>query len=232
VILGHKRRTRLALFEKHLGWARSLGRSVAKGLPPSFDVADLEQVAAAEHWKQTGLYDPARGVPYQGFALQAIRGACYMSVRRDTYRDSTMEELSEGLPAGKDSDPEELAQRKEAMSRVLAVLARLKSAHRRVLEMHYLDGLPLTECGRRMGRRDIYDLKEEAMREMRQRLAALTPAEAEAGERNWAGLMASLIVDANPGRSNKPAPVRRHKKPNADEQAGDWGEDAMRGQDG
>jgi DNA-directed RNA polymerase specialized sigma24 family protein len=39
-----------------------------------------------------------------------------------------------------------------------------------VLEMHYLDGLPLTECAKRMGRREVYSLKEEAMEEMRKRL--------------------------------------------------------------
>jgi len=215
MILGHKRRARLALFEKHLGWARSLGRSVAKGLPPSFDAADLEQIAAAEHWKQTGLYDPARGVPYQGFALQAIRGACYMSVRRDTYRDSTMEPIGNmDVPDETQRSPELETEQKQFISTVLGAMSGLPNAHRRVLELHYLDGLPLVGCAKRMrySQHSIYELKERAMAALRERLGRLQPIG------NRPGILDALWAQTP-------------RLPNADEQAGDWGEDARRGQE-
>jgi len=206
MIPGPKRRARLALFERHLGWARSIGRNAAKRLPKSFDAADLEQIAAAEHWKQTGLYNPARGVPYQGFALRAIRGACYMSARRDTYRDSTMEDMEEippeNQPIEKGENPEQAALADEAKSAVLRALSKLPNAYCRVLKLHYFDGLPLAACAVRMRRRphDIYELKEKAMGALR---AALAPEVKGRGE---------------PG----PIPAWGHRLPDADEQAGDW----------
>jgi RNA polymerase sigma factor (sigma-70 family) len=178
VILGPTRRARLKLFEEHAPWARSIARAVAKRLPPSFEVDDLEQVAGAELWKQTGLYNASRGVPFQGFALAAVRGACLMSVRRSEYKNATMLTCGDNdridetveMEAGSWSDPHFCAEHREAVSRVLRVMACMRTAHRRVLEMHYLDGLPLTECAKRMGRREVYSLKEEAMEEMRKRL--------------------------------------------------------------
>lgn len=174
VILGLSRRARLALFEKHAAWARRIALAVAKGLPPCFDADDLEQVAGAELWKLTGLWDPNRvpQVPLQGFALAAIRGACYMSVRRGEYAEKMHEEVTEGMPAPGEERPDAQAEQSEASRRVRCVLANLPAAQRRVLELHYLDGLPLTECARVMHQRPtaIYALKETAMAEMRRRL--------------------------------------------------------------
>ena len=172
VILGPNRHARLALFEKHAPWAHRIARAVAKQLPPCFDADDLEQVAGAELWKQIGLYDAARGVPFQGFALAAIRGACYMSVRRGAYAEKMHEELTEAVPAPAEERPDTQAEQSEARRRVSCVLANLPAAQRRVLELHYLDGLPLTECAKVMHQKPaaIYALKEKAMGEMRRRL--------------------------------------------------------------
>ena len=52
-----------ALFESNLAWAEGVARSVRRGLPPSFDVEDLEQAARIELWRQVQRYDaggPAR----------------------------------------------------------------------------------------------------------------------------------------------------------------------------
>ena len=88
-----------ALFEEHLEWAASIGRSVGRHLPPSFDVKDLEQIARIAHWRCCESYDatPApgflSGVPYRGYAYKPIHGAVLMACRRRNYREATHEEL-------------------------------------------------------------------------------------------------------------------------------------------
>lgn len=82
-----------ALFEKHLPWAEAIAREVKRGLPPSFDVQDLEQAARIEHWRRVQSYDPARNNEYRGYAYLAIRGAVLMSCRRKEYRERTHDEL-------------------------------------------------------------------------------------------------------------------------------------------
>jgi hypothetical protein len=89
-----------ALFEEHLEWAESVGQSVGRHLPPSFDVQDLKQVARIAHWHCCESYDATPGhgymcgVPYQAYAIRPIRGAVLMSVRRKNYREATHEELN------------------------------------------------------------------------------------------------------------------------------------------
>src|ERR1700733_13710312 len=84
-----------ALFREHLDWAASVGRNVARGLPPSFDLDDLQQIAVIEHWRRVDLYDGASGVPYRAYAYLAIRGAVLMACRRKAYREATHDELPE-----------------------------------------------------------------------------------------------------------------------------------------
>jgi hypothetical protein len=80
-----------------------VARQVARGLPPSFDLADLRQIAEYEHWRQVQTFDPARGVPYQAYAYAAVRGAVQMACRRRQYRDATSEELSGDFADGRPS---------------------------------------------------------------------------------------------------------------------------------
>jgi len=83
-----------SLFEEHLEWAANGGRSVARGLPPSFDPDDLQQIAVIEHWRRVELYDGSTGVPYRAYAYLPIRGAVLMTCRRKHYREATHEELT------------------------------------------------------------------------------------------------------------------------------------------
>jgi DNA-directed RNA polymerase specialized sigma24 family protein len=105
-----------ALFELHRPWAESIGRSVKRGLPPSFDVDDLEQEARIQHWRCVEAFDPGRGVPYRAFAYFPIRGAVLMSCRRRNYREATHDELSHGLSVSmvdRRPNPEEAVLRRE-----------------------------------------------------------------------------------------------------------------------
>jgi RNA polymerase sigma factor (sigma-70 family) len=90
-----------ALFEEHKAWAMSVGQSVGRHLPPSFDVDDLKQIALIQHWHCCKSYDPSprpgfvSGVPYRAYAHAAIRGAVLMASRRRNYREATHEELED-----------------------------------------------------------------------------------------------------------------------------------------
>src|SRR3977135_1976276 len=85
---------RAMVFEANLAWAERIARKVWRHLPPSFDLDDLQQIARIAHWKQVGLYDPTRGVPYQPFAYHAVHGAVRMACRRRHYQENTHGELS------------------------------------------------------------------------------------------------------------------------------------------
>jgi RNA polymerase sigma factor (sigma-70 family) len=89
-----------ALFEEHLEWAASVGQSVGRHLPPSFDVQDLIQIALIQHWRCVENFDATPGhgytcgVPYRLYAYPAIRGAVLMSCRRRHYREATHQSLT------------------------------------------------------------------------------------------------------------------------------------------
>jgi len=83
------------LFSEHREWAESIAGKISRRLPPSFDRADLIQVALIQHWRCVESFDASRNVPYQAYARQAIAGAVLMSCRRKNYREATHEELQE-----------------------------------------------------------------------------------------------------------------------------------------
>lgn len=84
------------LFEDNVQWAAAIAQNVWRSLPPSFDVADLTQVAYIEMWKRAQIYrsDNERGTPFRSYAYQYVRGAVLMSVRRRAWKDATGEPIS------------------------------------------------------------------------------------------------------------------------------------------
>ncbi len=91
------------LVEQNRGWAAAIGREVHRKLPPSFDAGDLEQTAMIEMWKRAQLYDPSRmfapsgrGIAFQVYAYQYVRGAVLMSVRRRAFKDNTGDPIAPG----------------------------------------------------------------------------------------------------------------------------------------
>lgn len=106
------------LFTDNLAWALRVARKVWRGLPPSFDLDDLQQVARVEHWRQVQRYDPGRGIPYQAFAYLAVHGAVQMACRRRFYQDNTGEELS-GMQIDERLRPDEALLHREHQQKVL-----------------------------------------------------------------------------------------------------------------
>ena len=83
----------LALFEEHRGWASKIARNLARKLPPSFDLADLEQEAHIALWRRAQAYDQAKNDNFRGYAYLAVHGAVLMVCRRRHWTEATHEPL-------------------------------------------------------------------------------------------------------------------------------------------
>jgi len=142
------RSQRQTLFDAHLKWAEAIARSVKRTLPPSFEVADLEQEARHEMWKATRDYNQAdpRGASFPTFAYQRVRGACLMSVRRRAYREATHGPLYDSAAIDHSSGQD--AHQDKLRAVLLDAIGRLPSwldRERRVLRLHYMAGMPLSD---------------------------------------------------------------------------------------
>jgi RNA polymerase sigma factor (sigma-70 family) len=155
----------------HLGWADAIASSVKRQLPPSFDLADLEQVARVATWAAAKEYDGNRGAPFTAFAYKRVRGACFMSVRRRYYRDATHAPIPELLIAcagsrlnpGNDDDkrvmlrlldtapqPDEREHWARMNAITLDALGAVPRRQQAVLSMHYLAGVAMPLVARKL----------------------------------------------------------------------------------
>jgi RNA polymerase sigma-70 factor (ECF subfamily) len=103
-------------------------------------------------------------------------------VRREQSLEAAVEESSrrlEGWLAAEQSSPGERAERHEQGVRLAAALARLPEAQREALTLHHLEGRPLDEVARLVGRsrEAVAGLIKRGLRELRERLR-----EPESGE--------------------------------------------------
>ena len=80
-------------FDAELAWARDLAKTFAMHLPMAFDLEDLQQEAAIGLLEACRKWDETRNVPFRAYAWMLIRGRCYMSVRRRSYKFATAVEL-------------------------------------------------------------------------------------------------------------------------------------------
>lgn len=128
--------TRDELFNSNLSWAHEIARKEHKHLPPSFDLEDLQQVAAIEHWKRSGMYDAARNDSYQGYAYRAVRGAVLMACRRKHWTAATSEELPLNQVDEAPSAEEVLISRQEAAVSIAEL------DERRTMVLNYIRLIP------------------------------------------------------------------------------------------
>lgn len=77
------------LFADNVAWAEQIARRVHRKMPPSIELDDLVQEALIELHRRVGMYDPAKNDNFQGYAYQAVYGACLMACRRRHYRNAT-----------------------------------------------------------------------------------------------------------------------------------------------
>lgn len=128
--------SREELFAAHLAWAHEIARKEHRHLPPSFDVEDLQQVAAIEHWKRTGSYDETRNNSYQGYAYLAVRGAVLMACRRRHWVAATSEELPMNQVDDAPSAEEQLIAEEEGH------VSYLEAEHNRAIVLDYIRLIP------------------------------------------------------------------------------------------
>jgi RNA polymerase sigma factor (sigma-70 family) len=164
------------LFEEHSEWAAKIARNVARRVPPTIPAEDLIQEAHKELWRQVGLWDVDRGVPFRGFAFRAVLGAVRMACRRRRWTEATrFDSLSapdrEPGPAWLDSpaalhtradllpDTRETVEAEmiagEERARHLAIvrghLAQLADVEARLVRCVYLEGIDLDELAEAWG---------------------------------------------------------------------------------
>lgn len=134
------------LLNDNLDWAASLARLVSRGLPPSFDVADLVQEAHIALWRACELFEESRGVPFRAWARRGIVGAVLMACRRRHYKAATMDELPSALFDSRLNPEERMMAAEEAdntadlMNSLKEVIADMSYGEAYVLKRAFIDG--------------------------------------------------------------------------------------------
>lgn len=75
-----------ALIESALPFAENVAAQVARRLPRGTDVDELRGAVNEKLVQLSRKFDPARGVPFNGFAAEALRGAAWDAARRSAPR--------------------------------------------------------------------------------------------------------------------------------------------------
>jgi RNA polymerase sigma factor FliA len=192
---------RCALIERFAPLAARIARGMNVPVGAVAGVDDLESAALIGLIDAVDRFEPARGVPFEGYASLRIRGAVLDEVRRvddlgradrrrerqaaaqgETgfyHRTVSLDELIErGYHGGAEQD--EVAERYEAEDlrmRVRSAMTCLPPRQREVLERYYGQSLTLREAGVRMGISEARacQLHGRAIQNLRRQLSVVTP---------------------------------------------------------
>jgi RNA polymerase sigma factor (sigma-70 family) len=160
----------------HLHLVEPIARSIARGLPPSFDLDDLRGAGHLGLIRAAEAYEPRRKVPFEFYARQKIDRAIRDSVRRRNYRDATGDELdAEHAAAG--PGPETAAQHAETRRLLIEAMDVLPADERKVVRMFYLEETTINAAAAAIGTHpsQASRLHHRALRSMRKRVEPLRP---------------------------------------------------------
>lgn len=162
------------LTEAQLRWADVVAKSVAKMLPPSFELDDLRQIARIETWRKLQAFDTSRGVSFTTFAFKGVKGACLMFARRRNYTAATSLELDERAERGATDDTEQRIQI-ERLRLILGTVVDelLDERERRVIIEHYIRGREVSAIAEEMSCSAslVRLIRQQAHESLRKRLA-------------------------------------------------------------
>lgn len=131
----------LHLTEAQIRWADSVAKCVARMLPPSFELDDLQQTARIETWRKLQVFEAERGVSFTTFAFKGVKGACLMFARRRNYTAATALPLDKQPEQGA-CDGTEGRMQADRLRRILGTVVDelLDERERRVIIAHYIEG--------------------------------------------------------------------------------------------
>jgi RNA polymerase sigma factor (sigma-70 family) len=167
----------LDLSPEQYEWARRIACSVARRLPPSFELDDLIQIAYFEAWLAFQDYDQSRGVPFTSFAYRRVQGACLMSVRRRHWANGTHGELEQALFSilrDESASVVEDLMCGEELAAVETAIKELPYRERRAINMHYRKGHTWGYVAEKMGVSEttVFAIRTKAIATLRVKLGA------------------------------------------------------------
>lgn len=125
-----------------LRFAEVVALSVAKILPPSFELDDLIQIARIETWRKTQTFDASRGCSFSTYAWLGVRGACLMFARRNNWLNSTADAIDDSHEASACDDTEARIQFQQLRSILGTVVDELMDERQRhVVVAYFVRGL-------------------------------------------------------------------------------------------
>jgi RNA polymerase sigma factor (sigma-70 family) len=177
---GYRARTlaaRDALVVEHVWLVGPIARSVALGLPRSFDVDDLEAEGFMGLLSAATRYRPGvhAGTPFSAFARSRIRGAMLDSVRRRHWEESTRPPIPRKMQVAYIDDFRERLDDGMLRKRLRSAIERLTARQRAVLGAYYAENCEsFASAGELLGlsEADVTREHDAVIAILRERLAA------------------------------------------------------------
>lgn len=157
------------LFDSHQKWAEEIARKYLRRLPPSFELADLRQAALMALWRAAERFDPSYCVPFDVYAGRYVLNACRMQARRREWKERTMEELPDTMPAPAAKRPDHQVIRHESADEAYRQMQALPAAYRKVIEGLYWQSQSLMRLAQQMrtSAAGIAKMRDEAVEFLR-----------------------------------------------------------------
>jgi RNA polymerase sigma factor (sigma-70 family) len=168
---------RSGLVEAHLYLIDLLARPLARVLPRSFSVDDLHGAGRLALVESARNYRPELhgGAPFSAYARPRIRGAMIDTVRRGAFVEAKRPSIEGTEPASEClADAVAAIDRAALGVRIAAALRGLPALERRVVLLHYEDGLRMRAIGDKYGvcKSRASQIHRAALRSLRRRLVA------------------------------------------------------------
>ena len=181
---------RARLIEQYVPLAQAIARGMRVASGALMDADDVRSAASLGLIDAVDRFDPSRGVPFEAYAAQRIRGSVIDEVRRigdrrraedaaAAMRTVPLETVAKaGWDVRDEGEPLDAPfEREDLRARIESALASLPTRQREVLVRYYAEALTLREAGRRMGVSEARacQLHGKAIQNLRRALSVRVP---------------------------------------------------------